>query len=335
VSPRRGTRPRPGTAEARLLCVLALLPLAACLEDRLSVEVFTQVQADGSCTRRIEYRLERTEDGKPSDIDPAKSPLRTLHRFPTGPQWHVDDDLRGNVHLVRVEGLLPSLDAAEGDFFRARKPNSLPARNFVSSRTDVQTESASYEYQEVFRDPDSPLRSMRFAARFLAQQDGLFAERFASPLGNDAPKRGDVRRLFRQQMADPLAAATATLAERPLFGPRERRELDRISTDVDANGRALIERLQGLAPGADPEDVDKAANIAFEELFKRLESAIDEAGLAPLLEDAARIHFRATLFMPAPITRANTCVSGDTAIWEFDEQDLYGHGFEMKALAQR
>jgi hypothetical protein len=37
--------------------------------------------------------------------------------------------------------------------------------------------------------------------------------------------------------------------------------------------------------------------------------------------------------MPAPILRANTCVAGDTATWEFEEEDLFGRGFEMKALA--
>ena len=37
--------------------------------------------------------------------------------------------------------------------------------------------------------------------------------------------------------------------------------------------------------------------------------------------------------MPAPILRANTCVTGDSAEWEFEEGDLFGRGFEMKALA--
>jgi hypothetical protein len=45
------------------------------------------------------------------------------------------------------------------------------------------------------------------------------------------------------------------------------------------------------------------------------------------------VHFRATLLMPVPILRANACVTGDTAVWEFDEEDLFGRGFEMKAFA--
>ena len=59
-----------------------------------------------------------------------------------------------------------------------------------------------------------------------------------------------------------------------------------------------------------------------------------DAGLPLLTPDGAdRLHLRATLVMPAPILRANTCVAGDTATWEFDEEDLFGRGFEMKALA--
>jgi hypothetical protein len=37
--------------------------------------------------------------------------------------------------------------------------------------------------------------------------------------------------------------------------------------------------------------------------------------------------------MPAPIVRANACINGDTVVWEFDEYDLYGRGFEMQARA--
>lgn len=38
--------------------------------------------------------------------------------------------------------------------------------------------------------------------------------------------------------------------------------------------------------------------------------------------------------MPAPIVRANTCATGDTATWEFEGEDLYGRGFEMWAKAE-
>ena len=67
---------------------------------------------------------------------------------------------------------------------------------------------------------------------------------------------------------------------------------------------------------------------------RRVAYAVSGEGV-PLVapEGAGRVRFRATLVMPVPILRANTCVSGDTAQWEFDENDLFGRGFEMKALA--
>ena len=46
-----------------------------------------------------------------------------------------------------------------------------------------------------------------------------------------------------------------------------------------------------------------------------------------------KLRFRATLVMPVPIVSANACMSGDTAVWEFDQDDLYGRGFEMWARA--
>jgi hypothetical protein len=37
--------------------------------------------------------------------------------------------------------------------------------------------------------------------------------------------------------------------------------------------------------------------------------------------------------MPVPIVSANAWVSGETAVWEFDQDDLYRRGLEMKASA--
>lgn len=42
-----------------------------------------------------------------------------------------------------------------------------------------------------------------------------------------------------------------------------------------------------------------------------------------------KVRFRATLVLPVPIVRANTCFQGDIATWEFTQEDLYGRGFEM------
>ena len=67
-----------------------LLGLTACIEDRLTVDLFTQVHTDGTCTRRVEYRLERVDTDKGDArvaIPPENDLLRTLHRFPTGETW--------------------------------------------------------------------------------------------------------------------------------------------------------------------------------------------------------------------------------------------------------
>ena len=48
---------RPGA-----LAAFALLACAGCIEDRLSVEITTQLHPDGSCSRRTEYRLERIDN---------------------------------------------------------------------------------------------------------------------------------------------------------------------------------------------------------------------------------------------------------------------------------
>jgi len=61
---------------------------------------------------------------------------------------------------------------------------------------------------------------------------------------------------------------------------------------------------------------------------------IEAAGLPLTLPDrGTSVRFRATLVMPVPILRANACATGDTVVWEFEEEDLFGRGFEMKALA--
>jgi hypothetical protein len=41
-----------------------LLAVTGCIENRLSVDVLTQFHADGTCTRRVEYRLERVDTEK-------------------------------------------------------------------------------------------------------------------------------------------------------------------------------------------------------------------------------------------------------------------------------
>jgi hypothetical protein len=220
-----------------------LLGSTGCIENRLSVELFTQIHADGSCTRRVEYRLERVDTDKGDvrvPIPPAEDPLRNQHRFPSGEPWQVREDERGRpVH---------------------------------------------------------------------------------SPLATSSPPS-----------STPSTVSTST---RRCYGPREKRELEALYDRLDDRQKDLAARLCALAPGTPPEEIEAAADASFKSLADGLLAQLDEAGL-PLVtpEGADSLRFRATLVMPAPIVRANTCVAGDTATWEFEEADLFGRGFEMKALA--
>jgi len=315
----------------------ALLGLTGCIENRLSVELLTQIHADGTCTRRAEYRLERVDTNERDarvEIRPDDDPLVRFHRFPTGDPWQVHEEKQTGLHVIVLEALLPSPAAVDGDFYRARAPRAEPARNVVSAFVDA--EHGAYEYQEVFRDPSSPLAAARALSRAALKRDQVFAQGFAEALAGKGagPRDSDVRRAYRDALAEPFAREVALLAERPLYGPRERRDLDSIFDHLDEKQKDLAARLSALAPGTAPEEIDAAAEASFNSLGKDLLAQLEEAGL-PLLtpEGQDSLRFRATLVMPVPILRANACVTGDTAAWEFEEEDLFGRGFEMKALA--
>jgi hypothetical protein len=320
-----------------VLLTLAALPLAGCIEDRLSVELFTQIHADGSCTRRVEYRLERVDTDKGDarvTIPPADDPLRKLHRFPSGDPWQVREETETGLHLLVVEATLVSPNAIDGDYFRARAPKASPARNAVSAYVDPEHEY--YEYQEVLRDPASPLAGARLLSRLALKLDEDFARRFADALADrgGAPRESDLRRLFRDRFATPFAREVALLGERPFYGPRERRELDVILNGLDEKQKDLASRVAALTPGTPPEEVTAAVDGAVNKLGDEVLPEVEAAGLLLTVPDGnARLRFRATLVMPAPILRANACVTGDTVVWEFEEEDLFGRGFEMKALA--
>jgi hypothetical protein len=318
------------------LCALAALPLAGCIEERLSVEMYTQVHGDGSCTRRVEYRLERVDKDKGGArvaIDPKDDPLRVAHRFPSGEPWQVRDEAELGLHVVTVEATLPSPDAADGDFQRARGRGE-PARNYVSFYGDP--EHGTYDYVEVLRDPASPLAGARAASRLLLRQEDTYAARVAAALREDgaAPRDGDLRRAFRERLAAPFAREVAAIAERPVYGPRERRDLDLLFERFDERQKDLAASLTPFAAGVPPERVAKASDDAVDALGMALLDELEKSGLPLLSPDGGSMtRFRATLVMPAPIVRASTCVSGDTAVWEFDGDDLFGRGYEMKAFA--
>ena len=307
----------------------------------MTVEISTQIHGDGSCTRRIEYRLERTDTDKGGArvaIPPAEDVLRQ-HRFPVGEAWQKREDAELGVHTVTLEGKLGSPQDVDGDYFRARSPQTQPARNLVSAYVD--SERGVYEYQEVLKDPASPIAAERLLSRSALKRDQAFADAYTQALAEAtqgkiaAPRTADLRQLFRQIIAEPYAREVAKLAERPLFGPREQRELERIHDQLEESQKQLAARIAALTTGVPQDDVAKAAEAATDKVEAGLLEQLREAGMPYLDANGAqlKLSFRATLVMPAPIQRANTCFAGDTAVWEFGEEDLFGRGFEMTAIA--
>jgi hypothetical protein len=203
----------------------------------------------------------------------------------------------------------------------------------VSAYVDVGNEH--YEYQEVFRDPASPIAGARLLSRLLLKRDEAFAEGYARARGDEAaPRESDLRRAFRDQLSAPFAREVAALAERPLFGPREKRELDALLEGLQQKQAAVAARVAALDAAPTPDSVGEATNEALNRLAESLVPEVEAAGLPLSLPDrGTSVRFRATLVMPFPILRANTCVAGDTAVWEFEEEDLFGRGFEMTAVA--
>jgi hypothetical protein len=317
--------------------VLLLVPLAGCIEERLSVDIHTQLYLDGSCTRRIDYTLERVDPdrgGVREAFGEGGGALRRMHRFPNGEEWTIEEETAEGFHRVVVEAALSSPNDFDGDFFRSRTPSTPPVRNFISAYTSV--EEGVYDYHEVFRDPVSPLAGMRALARQVASRDGEFARLFGEAFGDrsGSPPEAELRWAFHEFFADPLVRDLSSLTSRPLYGPRERRAFDAIQDGFEGRQEDLNRAVQRLVPTAPVEDADEAVGAALETLG---ESVLREAEAADvslgLFERRSPIRFRATVVMPYPIRRCNACAVGDTAVWEFDEQDLYGRGFEMTALA--
>jgi hypothetical protein len=330
----------------RTLLALAALGASGCIEHRLDVTIRTDVRADGSCTRRVEYRLERTarnerdrKDPPPGyRKDPANDPLRAFFRFPAGEPWTVSNEVSSDdKHTVEAEATFPSVNDIDWDYWRLRAPAGRPARNYISFAQTTSSGSTSlYEYNETFRDPASPIAAARRVTELIQSKDKAFADAFVRALGDEHRDRGPLRRAFKDVLALPLARRVEALAARPTFGPHERKQLERLAEEGPVLDFTLA--LRALVPGLDADAIDKAAEAAFTEVFEPIQKDMDAVGLPMALalgNDPAdiEIHFRVTLVMPAAITRANTCFSGDTATWEFDQDDLYAGPFPMWAKA--
>jgi len=325
--------------------LLAALAATGCLHHRLDVNIRTDVKADGSCTRRIEYRLERSEEKghgskepTPGYLgDPASDPLNTFFRFPSGEPWSVSNEVQSDdKHTVTAEAAFASVNDIDWDFWRQRGPTARPARNYVSFSQATSESSGRYEYTETFRDPASPIAAARKLTQLLQTRDKAFADAFARAIGDEHRERGPFRRAFKEVLAVPLARRVDTLAARPTFGPHERQLLEHLGEEGPVVDFGVA--LRALVPGLDAEAVDKAAETALTEVFEPIQKDMETFGLPMALafgEDPANleIHFHVTLVMPTGITRANTCFAGDTATWEFDQDDLYAGPFPLWAKA--
>lgn len=321
------------------LAPAALAVLAAgCIEDRLSVDVTTYVQANGSCTRRIEYRLERvdSEKGVALEIPASDDPLRLWHRFPRDPRWSVSDEASARLHLVTAEASLLSANEIDWDYWRQRAKQTPAARNHVSFAMSAEGPATTYDWSEVFLDPASPLAGVRFLAQALSKRENAFADRVVASLGPQAPRRADVKRAYRDSFALPFSRAVERLAVRPIYGPRERKEIEDLFDQLDGLHKDLVQAIVAASASTAVDDMTRRIEDAEQEWGDELAAELAQAGLPPsfeLKEPIPKLRFRVKLVMPAAITRANTCFQGDTAFWEFDQDDLYGRGFEMWAKA--
>jgi hypothetical protein len=320
---------------------LAALLCTACLQDRLSVDITTHVHPDGSCRRRLEYRLERvdTERGdRRTAIAPEEDVLRLLHRLPSGEGWTVEDRVLEEAHVITAEACLPSCQEADGDYER-RKAAGSPylVRNHMSFLHQEGSRGAGgrIEYMENFVDPVSPFQYSRRVAQILGKRDDLFARELVRVLPEVAPVRRDLERAFRESYAEPLARGMAAFESVPVWGPRERQALEDLWERFGDEPEALLASLGRLAPAVAGPSLAKAAEAALTAVFEAVEAGLEREGLpgfAPT-ERELKVRYRATLTLPYPILRANTCAVGDTATWEFSDEDLFGRGFEMWAVA--
>jgi len=255
---------RPGWLLPLPLLLLALL--LGCIEDRLDVDITTRIQPDGSCIRRIEYRFERVDSGREPGQKPRidEGAFFRLHRFPSGDPWSVVRSGDEDTHTLAAEAILPSLNELDWDYWRSSAPQGTPARNYVSFAMESEPGSTSrYEYSETFLDPASPLAWARSLAQALQRSDDVFAAGLERSLGARRPGRGAIKRAFRERFASPFAREVATLADRPVFGPRERQLLERLLTRKwDELHGDLVGTLAGLAPGSDERAMKAAADAA-------------------------------------------------------------------------
>ncbi|HEY5908192.1 MAG TPA: hypothetical protein VIZ31_09105 [Vicinamibacteria bacterium] len=274
------------------------------------------------------------QGGPPVALDPELDGLRRFHRFPQGEGWQVKEEVGKYLHVVVAEALLGSPNHVGSDYSRTLSPTTGPAHNLVSfDCADQGPSGAVCDYAELFRDPASPPAVLAQLMRWLSARDQPFAKAVARGLGPAAPAQKALRGAFQDRLALPLASQANALAGRRFFGPRERAEIEALFDQGTKRTEELTAAVAALSPGAGEDRVREVVEAAIDEQLDRFGKEIP--GSEELLGwgTRRRIHFRATVVMPGPILRANTCFSGDTATWEFEGEDLYLQGFDLRARA--
>ena len=324
-------------------CSWISLALASvgCLEDRLDVEILTQVRADGSCLRRVEYRLERVDldrSGAHVEIRPEDDPLTARLRFPSREPWRVQRSrAEGTLHVV-AEAELPAPCPVDADYERSAAPGAAPARNSTFLAVDAAAEATIYDWGESFRDPASPIAAARRLAAAAASREDTFAAAFERAVERRLD-RSAVRAAYRRAFIEPFSRKLALLSQspsRPSF--REAKEVDDLLEDSLLE-QDLVDALAALPQDIGAEEARRGVDQALDALGPEIEAELNAAGLPlaaalpELLDPRQRVRFRAQLVMPAPVVRANACFQGETVTWEFDQDDLFGQGFTMWARA--
>ncbi len=328
-------RPRRGTLLSLPLLLASLVP--GCIQDHLTVDVATVVRGDGSCSRRIAYRLVPAESGEDRAQRPERDadPFRSILSIPTAETWMVRSDLDAPSPWVTLEGEFPSPNAIEWDYWRPTQPHLAAARNYFSFAMDGEGDKARYSYSETWLDPAAPLRMLRFLAQALVRHEDRLAADAQRRMRPSALRKKEVRAAIHETVTLPFTSRVAHIAARPVYGPRERAETAATLDTLD--WKDTVARLQALDPSLGSDQVNDALDSALGSLWDAMSPELAAAGLSPTLVDPTTdehpLHVHATLTMPAPILRANTCFQGDTATWDFDGEDLYGRGFEMSAVA--
>lgn len=247
-----------------------LLLLNGCISSELSVDIHTKVYADGSCQRRIEYRLERTAGDDSFRQSPDQDPLRRFFRLPSGPTWSVDEKVDDDLHVASAEAFLRSPNEIGSDYFRSRGPKGQPSRNSVSFGFDA--EASRYEYLETVQDTNSPVLGALRIAEAAQKRDSAFGEALENALRGRV-RRDDARKVFRDSFR-PAVEGLRALSTRPLFGPREKRELEELLKKLD-DEEGTKETLLPLAAGVGKDEMAEAfahaQEVALEPVTHELE----------------------------------------------------------------